>query len=222
MAQWLRQSTATTVLVGPLVDSATAVFQSGLTITSGEVLVWKEGGTSLNAKNESSAAVHRGFGHYTVALDTTDTNTAGQFTVAVYEAGIMVATKSFMVAKTEPWDALFSTSSSDRMPSDLKKINGTASYAANLAASASVIQRATIFDDGGTYTNSTTVLYSDDITEATDDHHIGNIIKFTSGALFGQSARISDYALTAGLYGTFTLEDALTEAPANDTTFIIV
>lgn len=216
MAQWLRQSTATTVLVGPLVDSVDATQETGLTITSGEVLLWKEGGTSLVAKNEASSATHRGYGHYTVPLDATDTNTAGQFTVAVYEAGIMVARERYMVAKTEPWDAYFSTSTADRLPVNMVKINGTASYAANLAMSASVIIRGTVTNSG--HSPTTTAFKASDITEATDDHFIGRVVIFTSGVLLYQATNITDYVGSTSVYTVATM----TEAPTSGDTFVIV
>lgn len=67
---------------------------------------------------------------------------------------------------------------------------------------------------------STTVFYSDDITEATADHYNGRIVIFTSGALVNQATEITDYALDSG-EGRFTVT-ALTEAPADNVTFVIV
>lgn len=67
---------------------------------------------------------------------------------------------------------------------------------------------------------TTTVFYSDDITEATADHYIGRVVIFTSGALLYQATDITDYALVAG-EGKFTVT-ALTEAPADNVTFVIV
>lgn len=67
---------------------------------------------------------------------------------------------------------------------------------------------------------TTTVFYCDDITEATADHYNGRIVIFTSGALLGQATDITDYALDTG-EGKFTVT-ALTEAPADNVTFVIV
>lgn len=67
---------------------------------------------------------------------------------------------------------------------------------------------------------TTTVIYSDDITEATADHYNGRLFVPTSGALVGQYTDITDYALDTG-EGKFTVT-ALTEAPADDTTFVII
>ena len=94
----------------------------------------------------------------------------------------------------------------------------TLAAATKLALSAGVIVPGTVSWDN---TNaSTTVFYSDDITEATADHYIGRIVIFTSGALIYQATDITDYALVAG-EGKFTVT-ALTESPADNVTFIIV
>lgn len=93
----------------------------------------------------------------------------------------------------------------------------TSAAAAKLAASALGLITGTV--DTGSFTPTTTQFEADDITEATADHYIGRIVTFTSGALLGQSTDITDYALS-GANGHFTVT-ALTEAPANDVTFVI-
>lgn len=92
----------------------------------------------------------------------------------------------------------------------------TSAAAGKLAISAGTIVAGTV----AATASSTTVFYSDDITEATADHFCGRVIIFTSGALQYQATKIEDYELAGG-EGKF-LVTALTEAPANDTNFIIV
>ncbi|MCK4816963.1 hypothetical protein KA005_14435, partial [bacterium] len=94
----------------------------------------------------------------------------------------------------------------------------TSAAATKLALSAGTIVAGTVSHDN--IAASTTVFYCDDITEATADHFNGRIVIFTSGALQYQATDISDYALVAG-EGKFTVT-ALTEAPADNVTFIIV
>lgn len=67
---------------------------------------------------------------------------------------------------------------------------------------------------------TTTVIYSDDVTEATADHFNGRLFVMTSGDLVGQYTDITDYALDTG-EGKFTVT-ALTEAPADNATFVII
>lgn len=81
--------------------------------------------------------------------------------------------------------------------------------------------------DTGTFTATTTQFECDDITEATADHYNGRTIVFVTGALAGQAAIITDYSLQ-GSNGRFTVSRdpdtsvALTEAPGNNDTLIIV
>lgn len=93
----------------------------------------------------------------------------------------------------------------------------TSAGAAKLAASTPGIITGTVDDTG--FSPTTTIFEADDITEATADHYNGRIVTFTSGAMLGQSTDITDYALSSGR-GRFTVT-ALTEAPANNVTFVI-
>ncbi len=215
MATWLRQSTATTIVVGPLVDSVTADQKTGLTISQSEVLLWKQGGTGFSAKNESTAATHRSYGMYTVPLDTTDTNTLGQLVVGVYESGILVARENYQVVAANVWDSMFGA---DKLQVDAVEVNSSAAAAARLALSAGVIIPGTSDNTG--FTATTTIFESDDVTEATSDHYKGCVIKFTSGALLGQATAVTAYSLSSGR-GRFTV-NALTEAVPDDSTFVIV
>jgi hypothetical protein len=213
MALWLREDTATTIVVGPLVDSVDATKEEGLTIIQSEILLWKHGGTGFSAKNESSAATHRSYGMYTVPLDSTDTNTPGQLIVGVYEAGIMVARENFMVVPQQQWDSLFG---SERLHVDVKEIASIAAAATKLGVSTNVMVQGTVTDSG--HSPTTTAFKASDITEATDDHFIGRVVIFTSGNLIYQATSITDYTGSTSVYTV----DALTEAPATGDTFVIV
>lgn len=95
-----------------------------------------------------------------------------------------------------------------------------ATAAARLALSAAQMIPGTVDTATNGHTPTTTEFQADDVTEATADHYNGRIVIFTSGALAGQATDITDYAAVGGI-GQFTVT-ALTEAPANDDTFIIV
>ena len=101
---------------------------------------------------------------------------------------------------------------------DVVALNGIAAAAVKLALSAGTMVAGTVDDTA--HTPTTTEFEVDDITEATADHYIGRVILFTSGALSEQATAIVDYALVTGR-GHFTVS-AMTEAPANNDTFIIV
>lgn len=101
---------------------------------------------------------------------------------------------------------------------DVARISNSSTAADNLEASAKIIVTGTVSHDNTAATP--TVFYCDDITEATADHFIGRIVIFTSGALLCQATDITDYELVSG-EGKFTVT-ALTEAPADNVTFVII
>jgi hypothetical protein len=98
------------------------------------------------------------------------------------------------------------------------QISDSTDAAVRLALSAAQILPGTV--DTTTVAATTVAFESDDITEATANHYNGRIIIFTSGALLGQATDITSYTNNGG-NGVFTVT-ALTEAPADDVTFIVV
>lgn len=124
-----------------------------------------------------------------------------------------------IIAARDVITALLPTSlSSGRLRVDVEAINASTAAAVRQALAAGTIIPGTV--DTAGFSPTTTEFEADDITEATADHYNGRIIIFTSGALLGQATSISDYALATGR-GHFTTP-ALTEAPANNGTFVII
>ena len=103
---------------------------------------------------------------------------------------------------------------------ELDKVDYRSASWANFDASAGQIITATVDTVTNTHTPTTTEFQADDVTEATADHYKGRVVVFTSGVLAGQSAYISSYAAVGGI-GQFTVP-AMTDAPSNNDTFIIV
>jgi len=66
--------------------------------------------------------------------------------------------------------------------------------------------------------SATTTSFVTNLTEASDDHYNDAVITFVTGNLSGQSRVISDYD---GATKTVTLDEALTEAPADADEFLI-
>lgn len=105
--RFLKQSTATTLLLGPFVDSTDGVTaETALTISQADVLLWKEGGTTLAQKNESTSCTHRSVGLYTCPLNTTDTNTLGLLSVNVAESGALPVRHDYTVVPANVYDSL--------------------------------------------------------------------------------------------------------------------
>ena len=101
----LKQSTATTLLLGPFVDETDGkTAETGLTLSQADVLLWKEGGTTLAQKNESTSCTHRSNGLYTCPLNSTDTNTLGILTAAVHESGALPVRHDYFVIPATTYD----------------------------------------------------------------------------------------------------------------------
>jgi hypothetical protein len=109
MGLWLKQSTAVDFLAGPFVDDTDGkTAETGLTITSAEVRLSKNGG-NMAAKNEATALVHDELGMYVCKLNTTDTNTLGTLQVTIWESGALIVYHEFMVVTANEWDSICST-----------------------------------------------------------------------------------------------------------------
>jgi len=108
--------------------------------------------------------------------------------------------------------------SNDRVKANADQLASSATGATQLALSANRIVTGTV--DTTSLTPTTTSFEADDITEATAEHYKGRRILFTAGNLNNQATVITAYQLVGGR-GRFTVQ-AMTEAPANNDTFIIV
>lgn len=111
MEGFLRQSTATTLVLGPFVNSSTAAPENGLTISQADVRLSKNGG-AFAQKNESTAATLMENGQYSCPINATDSNAAGGLRVAVYEAGALIWWGTWTVLNQNSYDSLFG---SDRL-----------------------------------------------------------------------------------------------------------
>jgi len=215
--RYLKQSTATTLLLGPFVDETDGkTAETALTISQADVLLWKEGGTTLAQKNESTACTHRSNGNYTCPVNTTDTATLGTLVVSVHESGALPIRQDYTVVPANIYDS--HVLGTDLQQVDVMELGGSTSALARLRQSALGICPGVSDNTGFTATN---LIMDTDITEATADHFIGRVVVFVSGALLWQAGAIADYSLVSGR-GRFTFEDALTEAVPNGTSFVIV
>lgn len=107
---FLRQSTAVDVLIGPFVDSGDGDSEeTTLTISQGDVLLSKNGQTAAQ-KNDNTACAHDADGFYNCELDATDTNTVGQLTLYVHEAGALAVRHDYQVVEEAIYDALYAAS----------------------------------------------------------------------------------------------------------------
>jgi len=97
------------------------------------------------------------------------------------------------------------------------QLSGDATAANRLEAVLDAMPSGAVVDDEDP--DPTTLLFETNLAEATSDHYNGAFVVFTSGALLGQSRKISDYD---GTTKVVTVATAFTEAPAAADAFIIL
>lgn len=202
MTVFLKEATAATVLIGPFVDNADGYTpETGLTITASEVLLSKNGGT-LTAKAEASAATHDAAGHYTVALDTDDTDAPGALRIAVNESGAFPVWQDCVILTEQVWESLFG---SGVLSSNVTQWNGTAIATPDTAG----YPKVTIKDGTGTGELDTA---SGKVSVATGGITAGS---FAAGAI--DAAAIADDAIDAGAIATGAIDaDAVAADVIND------
>ena len=102
----VRQSTARTVTVGPVLDSAGAAVTTAVV---GDFKISVNGGAPA-ALNGSATLTHRHTGHYSLALTATDLGTVGQAEVTLDKTTDACAVKELTVVEEAVYDALFAAS----------------------------------------------------------------------------------------------------------------
>lgn len=122
---FLRQSTAAIVPVGQFVDKTDGVTpESGLAGTM--VIYLHKAGGDPAARNSATAITYpaNAGGHYSIPLDTTDTNTLGTLRLHVTGAANHLGVwEDYMVMPANAWDSLFG---SDKLQVDTVEWLGTA------------------------------------------------------------------------------------------------
>jgi hypothetical protein len=110
MAQWIKQSTASTIKLGPFLDDTDGKTpETGLTISQADIRISKNGGAFAQSNN-TAGATHNENGYYDVPLNTTDANTLGTLRVAVSKSGALPVWQDLMVVPANVWDSMFGAS----------------------------------------------------------------------------------------------------------------
>lgn len=104
--QEIRQSTACTIVLGPIVDATDGVTAHATAIANTDIRLHKEGGTTFGNKSTGSST-HREDGFHTASFDATDTNTDGKLTVNVSVTGEAPYRLDLMVLSQEVYDAKY-------------------------------------------------------------------------------------------------------------------
>lgn len=174
--QMLKQSTAATVLIGPLLDSAGAAVTTAVV---GDFNLTKNGTTAALAA--AATATHSHNGHYLIALIAGNADTLGRLVISANNALHAMTAFRFQVAEANVFDSLFG--GGDLLQIDVSQFGNTAgtfaagipetktaSFAANAInaaaiadnaidtatfAAGTILPRVTLVDTVTTYTGNT-------------------------------------------------------------------
>ena len=139
--------------------------------------------------------------------------TAGSITVRGFAPALTGAAAFIAAGGTITQDARYSTDTGV----NVTQISGDATAADRLEAILDATPSGAVVDDNDPDPSATA--FETNLTESTNDHYNGTFVLFYSGALLGQSRKVSDYDGTSKV---LTVAAAFTEAPAAGDTFIIL
>lgn len=223
MERLLKQSTATTLLLGPFVDETDGqTAETGLTISQADVLLWKEGGTTLAQKTESTSCTHRSNGLYTCPIDTTDTNTLGILTVSVDESGALPIRMDYFVVAATVYDSLKGNTGTG-LRADAVAISSDTTAADNLELAfndtAGAVPWLGVIDQGTAQSATGTTLVLRAAAAFADDTLIGaTLMAYGSTQGYWQTRTITDSVLSSD---TVTV-DTWTVTPSGTITYKIL
>jgi len=108
---FLKQSTAVTVPIGPFVDATDGVtLEDGLTIQKADVLLNKNGAgyaaASADQGTSDAGAPYDVNGDYLIDLDATDTATLGRLKLSIIDAGAVPVWETYEVISARKWNEL--------------------------------------------------------------------------------------------------------------------
>lgn len=102
----LRQSTAVTVKIGPMLDRTTYDAETALTLHYDHIRLSKNGG-AFAAKSDANALSHDENGYYACLLDVNDANTLGILTLGWTDANAVPIRHDYEVMPANVWDSLY-------------------------------------------------------------------------------------------------------------------
>lgn len=139
--QALRQNTAASILVGPVLDASGAAVTTAVV---GDFNITKNGTSAALASPATASHSHNGY--YVISLATGNVDTLGRLVVSVNNALMSMSTHRYMVQDPTVFDALFSQAfDSAGGLGDLKRIAGQAlTAAAPISFPASVANETTV------------------------------------------------------------------------------
>lgn len=131
--QWLRQSTAATVTIGPILDSAGAEY-TGAVI--GDISIRKHDGTSSAALASAATLTHDSNGMYKLVLTTGNVDTLGRLDLHCNKSTYQMPPKCYDVVPAMVYDSL--VLGTDVLQADVTQLLGTAWLAPGTAGTPDV------------------------------------------------------------------------------------
>lgn len=226
MSVIIRQSTARTIIVGPILD------ENGVAVTTAAVgdLKISKNGAAPAALNVSATLTHRNTGHYSLALTTSDTDTVGQAEVVIDKTTDAMPLKVLTVMEEAVYDAFFAASATGLLPATAVAIatavwdrvvsksnhniaNSAGRYLRTIVQAVGSGAEGTVNADG----SETTISFKTNLNKV-DNFYNDQLIVFTTGDLTGQANMILTYA---NIDGVIIFDEGWTSAPANGDEFIV-
>jgi len=195
LAGRLKQSTATTIILGPFLDSTDGVTaEQGLGAVT--VRLSKNAGAFV-ARNSGTSTAHLtgtgNEGYYSCTLDTTDTNTLGRIVVVVNASGALPVRQDYEIIAAGQFDALFDT--------------------------VGAVPELGIIDRGTAQSATSTTLVLRSAATFADDTVIGaTLMAFGATQGYWQTRSVTDYVLSTD---TATV-DAWTVTPSGTITYVLL
>jgi len=205
-AERLKEDTAAQlVVVGPFVTSSTGyTVGTSLTITPAEILVSKNG-AAPSTKHDAANATHLGLGYYSVQLDATDTSTAGNLEVLVYESGYLRCKKTCIVQCANVFDSLFAAATTDYLQVDTLQLGGATQSATDLKDFAD-----TGYDPTNHIAQSDLIYIHGTALTETAGQLAGRFVNFFDQASAGYSVATTLASFKATGYSTHTAANVVT------------
>ena len=221
--RYLKENTATRVTVGPFLDVTDGITpEIALTVTGClltfvvddagvPTLVIDAAPTASAGSNDMVHITSDAAGYYDLELTAAQTNYTGRAILNIIDTDVHLPVfHEFQIVSANVYDSLFTDG--DVLDTSMTQIDGSATAAANLSASAlGIITGSTSGSPSQTSTNTNLSGYA-------DDELINRVIVFTGGDANGIAATITDYANTSGVVTYATIATA----PAASDTFVIV
>ena len=121
--QYLKQSTATTVVLGPFLDENDGkTAETALTVASIDCDIYKgvtKTDLTLTASGGSNDCVHIANGYYSLELTATDVDTLGRFMITANISAALPVFEEFSILPANVYDSLFG---SDRLQVDVREM----------------------------------------------------------------------------------------------------